>query len=120
MQLFWERRMAQLTDECDGCNIGGITVHPSCDGEKTRIDMRRLGIGLLCALTITSVGCQTGSQRQNIPTTGADGQNVGRDSNKQGGPVPGSTTGTESNLQQQPAEQQQQPVPDTSGQAPPK
>ena len=83
--------------------------------------MQRLGIALLFALALTSVGCETGSQKQNVSTTGAGGQNVGKDSNKKGGPVPGSTTGTEDNIQQQPAQQQQQPVPDTSGQqAPPK
>lgn len=81
--------------------------------------MQRLGFTLLLALALASVGCETGSQKQNMSTTGAGGQNVGQDSNKKGGPVPGSTTGTGDNIQQQPAQQQQQPVPDTSGQQPP-
>jgi hypothetical protein len=86
--------------------------------ERTR--MQRLGTAVLLALTLATAGCQTGSQRQNMTTTGADGQNVGEDSNRKGGPVPGSTTGTEANMQQQPAQQEQQTAPDTSGQAPPR
>jgi hypothetical protein len=82
--------------------------------------MQRLGTAVLLALALATAGCQTGSQRQNMTTTGADGQNVGADSNRKGGPVPGSTTGTESNMRQQPAQEQQQTAPDTSGQAPPR
>ena len=81
--------------------------------------VRWMGVGLL-ALATLAVGCETGSLRQNMSTTGADGQNVGRDSNKKDGPVPGSTTGTGDNVQQQPAQQEQQPVPDTSGQKAPR
>ncbi len=81
--------------------------------------VRVLGVGLL-VLASLAMGCETGSTRQNLSTTGAKGQNVGQDSNQKAGPVPGSTTGTEGNVQEQPAQQQQQPVPDTSGQRPPR
>ncbi len=81
--------------------------------------LRVCGVGLLVLATL-AMGCETGSTRQNVSTTGATGQNVGKDSNRTDGPVPGSTTGTEGNIQEQPAQQEHQSVPDTSGQKPPR
>ncbi len=81
--------------------------------------MRRLlGITLLGFATV-AVGCETGSTKMNSSTTGAKGQNVGADSNVSG-PVPSSTTGTQSNVPQQPAQGKQATAPGSSGQAAPR
>jgi hypothetical protein len=54
---------------------------------------------LLLALCAAAVGCETGSTKENVSTTGWQGQKVGQSSNFKGGPVPGSTTATEGNVQ---------------------
>ena len=72
--------------------------------------MFRASVILLLALCGAVVGCETGSTRENVSTTGWQGQKVGQSSNDASGPVPGSTTGTTGNLQNpQPKPPQDQP-----------
>jgi hypothetical protein len=54
--------------------------------------VRALSVALLI-LASCAVGCETGSQQENVTTNGVAGQKVGANSNRDGGPVPGSTTG---------------------------
>jgi hypothetical protein len=60
--------------------------------------MYRASAILLLALCGAAVGCETGTTTENVSTTGWQGQKVGQSSNHSG-PVPGSTTGTEGNVQ---------------------
>jgi hypothetical protein len=78
--------------------------------------VRALSVALLI-LASCAVGCETGSQQENVTTTGAAGQKVGANSNREGGPVPGSTTGLPNEAAGQ-GKQGAQAAP-ASGEAPP-
>ena len=71
--------------------------------------MVRASVIVLLALCGAAVGCETGSIKENVSTTGWHGQKVGQSSNVSG-PVPSSTTGTPGNIQNpQPKPPQDQP-----------
>jgi hypothetical protein len=72
--------------------------------------MFRASMILLLIVCGAAVGCDTGSTRENVTTTGWKGQKVGQNSNDTSGPVPGSTTATPGNIQNpQPIPPQAQP-----------
>jgi hypothetical protein len=72
--------------------------------------MFRASALLLLASCALIAGCDTGSTAQNDSTTGWKGQKVGKSSNVENGPVAGSTTGTEGNIQNpQPKPAQDEP-----------
>jgi len=60
--------------------------------------MTRLLMLAVLSLVVTATGCETGSTHENLADRGVSGQNVGQGSNKSG-PVPGSTTGTNTTAQ---------------------
>lgn len=73
--------------------------------------MYRASVILLLALCAISTGCETGSTRENVSTTGWKGQKVGQNSNDPTGPVVGSTTGLPGDTQNpQPKPPQEPPV----------
>jgi hypothetical protein len=81
--------------------------------------MIRVLSAALLVLATCAVGCETGSQQENVTTTGVYGQKVGMNSNQKDGPVPGSTTGTVKKAQ--PAQQGQEAAPESAGHSgPPK
>jgi hypothetical protein len=65
--------------------------------------MPRFLILALVALGIAVTGCETGSTHVNMPDQGATSQNVGQGTDKSG-PVPGSSTGTDTTASTPPVE----------------
>lgn len=61
--------------------------------------MYRVAMISLLGLSVAAIGCETGTLRENVSTTGWTGQKVGQTSNNLSGPVPGSTTGTPGDMQ---------------------
>jgi hypothetical protein len=71
--------------------------------------MFRASVLLLLLSSAVVLGCDTGSTRENVSSTGWKGQKVGKSSNVVG-PVPSSTTGTAGNIEEpQPKPPQDEP-----------